>query len=431
MQDRKTSAAVIAVQLGVIIVTWDISLTSTALPAIAMGLGAAPASTIWIVNAYYLSVVAALLPLATLGEIYGHRRIFIGGLLVFALGSVAAGFADSLLALSAARAVVGLGSAAVSATTPALIRALYPPERLARGLGLYALVVGIAFSIGPTTTSTILSVASWPWLFRINDRSGRPFDAIAATLCAVMLASFVFGVASVAHGAGWDLIGPAWLASAICAAALVRRERGASAPIMATDLFRIPLFALSSATSICAFTVQGLVFVVLPFLLQFKLGYSQVEAGFLITPWPVTLMATTLVAAPLADKVPVAFLGGIGLLLVGAGLVTLETLPASAAAFDIGWRLAVCGIGFGFFQSPNMKAMMSSAPANRSGSAGGILAASRLLGQSFGAAAVAICLSLSPREGIDIALWAGVTMAMLGSIASFLRLLPSARAGIG
>ena len=329
MQDRKTSAAVIAVQLGVIIVTWDISLTSTALPAIAMGLGAAPASTIWIVNAYYLSVVAALLPLATLGEIYGHRRIFFGGLLVFALGSVAAGFADSLLALSAARAVVGLGSAAVSATTPALIRALYPPERLARGLGLYALVVGIAFSIGPTTTSTILSVASWPWLFRINvplalaafwlatrglpatDRSGRPFDAIAATLCAVMLASFVFGVASVAHGAGWDLIGPAWLASAICAAALVRRERGASAPIMATDLFRIPLFALSSATSICAFTVQGLVFVVLPFLLQFKLGYSQVEAGFLITPWPVTLMATTLVAAPLADKVPVACLGGI------------------------------------------------------------------------------------------------------------------------
>lgn len=141
-------AAVIAVLVGVSITTIDISLTSTALPAIAARIGASAASTIWVVNAYYIAVVAALLPLAALGEIHGHRRIFLAGLTVYALGTAACGFSHSLPALMMARAVLGLGSAAVSATTPALIRAIFPPQRLGRGLGIYALVVGLAFTAG-------------------------------------------------------------------------------------------------------------------------------------------------------------------------------------------------------------------------------------------------------------------------------------------
>src|SRR3569833_2271222 len=160
--------AVLAVQMGVAIVTLDISLTSTALPAIAVGIGASPASTIWIINVYYLAVVAALLPLASLGEIYGHRRIFFGGLIAFAIGALAAGSSNSLLTLALARALLGAGTAAVSAAPPALIRSLYPPSRLGRGHGVYALEVGIAFSVGPTAASGILSVANWRWLFLIN-----------------------------------------------------------------------------------------------------------------------------------------------------------------------------------------------------------------------------------------------------------------------
>src|SRR5690606_38846449 len=125
----------------------------------------------------------------------------------------------------------------------------------------------------------------------------------------------------------------------------------------------------------CAFTVQGLVFVALPFLLQFKLGYTQIEAGFLITFWPATLAAMTLIAAPLADRISVALLGGAGLTIVSFGLAAIALLPISAGVLDIVWRLVLCGVGFAFFQSPNMKALLSSAPAIRSGSAGGILAA--------------------------------------------------------
>ncbi|MBR0653090.1 MFS transporter [Roseomonas terrae] len=437
--------AVVAVQLGVAIVTLDISLTSTALPAIAQGIGANPASAIWIVNAYYLAVIAALLPLAALGEIHGHRRIFFAGLGVFALGAIASGLAESLAGLAVARALLGLGSAAVSATTPALIRTLYPPDRLGRGLGVYALVVGIAFSVGPTAASAILSVADWPWLFLMNvplallvvglaardlpatERNIRPFDAISALLCAAMFGALLFGVASIAHRAAWPVIAGALGAAVACFLALRRREANHAAPILAVDLFRLPLFALSSATSICAFVIQGLVFVVLPFLFQFKLGYSQVEAGFLITPWPATLAVMTLIAAPLSDRVAPGLLGGIGLFVVALGLAAIATLPPDAGIVSIAWRLVICGIGFGFFQSPNMKALMSSAPPHRSGGAGGILAASRLLGQSLGAAAVAVCLSLDPQAGMVAAIWLGVAVAGLAGTVSFLRLLPAVR----
>ena len=438
--------AVLAVQLGIAIVTLDISLTSTALPAIAVGIGASPASTIWIINVYYLAVVAALLPLAALGEIYGHRRIFFGGLIAFAIGSLAAGSSNSLVTLAMSRAVLGAGTAAVSATTPALIRSLYPPSHLGRGLGFYALVVGIAFSVGPTAASGILSVSNWRWLFWMNvplalltfliarrdlpqtPRNVRRFDGLSALFCASMFAGLMFGIAGIAHRASWPPIVLALTLAAACGYGLRRREAGHAAPILAVDLFRIPLFALSSATSICAFAIQGLIFVVLPFLFQFKFGYSQIEAGFLITPWPVTLAVMTLIAAPLGDRIQPGWLGGGGLLAVAIGIGSLALLPASPSPVEIGWRLVLCGVGFGFFQTPNMKAIMSSAPTNRSGGASGILAASRLFGQSLGAAIVAICLSVSPEHGIWAAIWIGAALGLLGSAVSFLRLLPMVRA---
>jgi DHA2 family multidrug resistance protein-like MFS transporter len=304
------------------------------------------------------------------------------------------------------------------------------------------LVVGIAFSVGPTAASGILSVSNWRWLFWMNvplalltfliarrdlpqtPRNIRRFDGLSALSCAGMFAGLMFGIAGIAHRASWPPIMLGLVLAAACGYGLRRREAGHAAPILAIDLFRIPLFALSSATSICAFSIQGLIFVVLPFLFQFKFGYSQIEAGFLITPWPVTLAVMTLIAAPLGDRIQPGLLGGGGLFAVAIGIASLAFLPASPSPAEIAWRLVLCGVGFGFFQTPNMKAIMSSAPTNRSGGASGILAASRLFGQSLGAAVVAICLSLSPKHGIWAAIWIGAALAVLGSAVSFLRLLP-------
>ena len=434
--------ALAAVLLGVVLVTLDISLTSTAVPAIARSLDVPAASAIWIINLYYLAVVAALLPLAALGEIHGHRRVFIAGLVVFAAGSLACALAGSLPALALGRALLGIGSAAVSATTPALIRTLYPPARLSRGLGLYAMVVGISFTVGPTVTSTVLVIGSWPWLYLPGvplallaillahrglpptEQNIRRFDGLSALLCATLFASLLFAIAALAQ-LGWQAAVPAAALFIVCTLLLGRREAGQAAPILAFDLFRSRLFSLSAVTAICAFTIQGLVFVVLPFLFQYRFGYSQVEAGYLLTPWPATLALMTLVAAPLTDRVTPGTLGGLGLVTIAIGLALLATLPPAAGVLAISWRLVICGIGFGLFQSPNMLALMNSAPRARSGSAGGILAASRLLGQATGAAVVAFCLARWPQQGMTTALWLGAAIALLGSLVSLLRRLPA------
>ncbi len=434
--DLRTLASLL---LGAVVVTIDISLTSTAIPAIAQSLDISPASTILIINAYYLTVIAALLPLGALGEIVGHRRIYLAGLMVFGIGALASGMADSLTTLMATRGLQGIGAAAVSATTPALVKAAYPPDKIGRGLGLYAMVVGVGFTAGPTLVSAVLSVAQWPWLFLgtvplivvtlllarnglpQTDRAQRPFDPIAAVLCSLLFAALLTAVSSLGHLQLIPVVVGA-VAAWVLGVALKRREAGKTAPILAVDLFRIRLFALSSVTSITAFTVQALVFVVLPLLLTLQLGFTPVQAGLLITPWPAALALMNGVSGRLSERITPGLLGAVGMTIVALGLLLLATMADSAQAWDIVWRLTVCGIGFGLFQSPNMVALMSSAPKDRSGSAGGILATSRLFGQSLGAATVAFCLSAFGNEGIGIALWVGVGAAALSASVSALRL---------
>lgn len=436
------TAAVVAVSAAVGMATLDTAIVNTALPTIADTIGASAASSIWVVNAYQLAVVAALLPLAALGDIIGHRRIFIGGLIVFTITSLGCGLAWSLPTLVAARAAQGLGAAGIMAVNVALIRHVYPKNILGRGLGYNALVVALAFTIGPTAASAILSVATWHWLFLVNVPTGlialvlawraipvtgkaaRRFDPIASLLCAACFSLVIMGFGAVAHQESWTVVALQWAGALICGIALLRWEAGRPVPLLAFDLFRRPVFALSAATSICSFATQGLAFVALPFLLQSVLGYTQVHTGFLITPWPVVVAVMAPIAGRLSDRYPVGLLASGGLVLLSLGMAAMALLPNNPTTIDITWRMVLCGIGFGFFQSPNLRAMMSSAPPDRSGGASGIVATSRLLGQTIGAATVALCLTLSGSAGPILALWIGCLFAGIGSVASVLRLRP-------
>ena len=149
---------------------------------------------------------------------------------------------------------------------------------------------------------------------------------------------------------------------------------------------------------------------------------SQVETGFFMTPWPLVVAIMAPIGGRLSDRYPVGILGGIGLVLLGIGMVLLAMLPAEPGVADIVWRMVICGIGFGFFQTPNMKALMSSAPPHRSGSASGIVATARLTGQTIGAALAALCFALAGHDGATLALALGAGFAALGSVMSFLRL---------
>jgi DHA2 family multidrug resistance protein-like MFS transporter len=226
-------------------------------------------------------------------------------------------------------------------------------------------------------------------------------------------------------GQGGDLrvVAAEWGFAAVCCALLLRRQRGHVAPMLASDLFRIPVFALSAATSVCSFAAQGLASVALPFLFQHNLGRSQVEAGFLMTPWPAIVAIMAPIAARLADRYSTALLGAVGLAALACGMAALALLPPDPSVYDLGWRLVLCGAGFGFFQTPNLRALMGSAPRRRAGGASGVVAIARTTGQATGAALVALCFALSVERGPALALWLGCGFAVLASVASLLRTL--------
>jgi len=442
---RQRNAALIAILLSVSVATLDTAITNTALPTIATDLGTDASTSVWVVSAYQLAVVAMLLPFASLGDIIGHKRLYLGGITLFTVASLACGMAWSLPVLAVARGIQGVGAAAIMSVNLALIRFIFPAAILGRGAGVNALVVALSFTVGPSVASAILSVATWHWLFLINVPiglvaivlgrrnlpatvlSGARFDLLAAVLTAAAFSLFVFGINAIAHETAWWVVGCELAVAAICAAALLHRQREHPAPMLAVDLFRIPVFALSSLTSMCSFTTQGLAFVALPFLFQVDFGRTQVEAGFLMTPWPAVVAIMAPIAGRLSDRYPVGVLGGIGLSALAIGMAALALLPAEPSVFDIVWRLLLCGAGFGFFQSPNLKALMSSAPPRRSGGASGIVATSRMIGQATGAALVALCFSMSQTSGPVLALWLGSGFAAAGCVASVLRLVVAKR----
>jgi len=432
--------AVIAVCLAVGMATLDTAIINTALPTVAAGIGATSASVIWVVNAYQLAMIATLLPFAALGEVLGPRRVYLGGLLVFVLASLFCGLAWNLPSLAIARVVQGLGAAALMSVNAVLLKHIYPAARLGRGMGINSLVVGLAFTLGPTLASAILSITSWHWLFLINVPLGlmamwmasrnlpmitpatHPYDRVAAVLCSGLFGFLVLALSSAAQGTHSAVIGTELVVALVCGVWLSRRQAGHHAPMLAVDLYRIPLFALSSLTAVCAFCTQGLAFVALPFLLQEQLGHSQVATGYLITPWPAVVALMALVAGRLSDRFAPGLLGGLGLLVLGMGMGALALLSPGASALDIGWRMALCGAGFGFFQSPNLKALMTSAPASRSSGASGVVATSRLVGQTLGAALVALCFHVFTTAGAQLCLWLGCGFALVGACASAARL---------
>ncbi len=444
--------AILTIVLGLTMAVLDGAIANVALPTIASDLNASPAASIWIVNAspaasiwivnaYQIAIVIALLPLSFLGDMVGYRRIYKIGLVVFIFTSLACALSRSLEMLTFARVAQGLGGAALMSVNTALIRLIYPQRFLGRGMGINSFVVAVSSAAGPTIAAAILSLASWQWLFLINvplgivafvlamrflpPNSARSkiirFDLPSAIMNALTFGLLITALSGFAQGQSTQLVLAEVAAMLVVGFFFVRRQLTMPVPLLPVDLLRIPLFSLSICTSICSFCAQMLAMVSLPFFLQSMMGRSEVETGLLLTPWPLATMVMAPLAGYLIEKCHAGLLGAIGLLIMACGLFGLALLPSSPSDLDIIWRMALCGAGFGLFQSPNNHTIVASAPSHRSGGASGMLGTARLLGQSTGAALVALLFNLLGNNGTHTALLLAGTLAIVAALISGLR----------
>ena len=434
--------AVASVCCGIFLSVVDGNICNVALPTISQELGVSSADSIWVVNAFQLVIMMTLLSFSSLGELFSYKRVYVSGVVLFTVGSLFCAMSHTLPLLIASRAFQGIGAAMMMSVNTTLVKIIYPKKYLGKGVGINATVVALAAVTGPTLAAGILSFASWPWLFAINipigivtffmafrhlpdnptHVEGRHFNVRDALLNAAVFGLLIGCIEMYSHGASLTtvLVGVALLL--LLGFIYVRTQLHRQYPMLPFDLLRIPVFSMSVLTSIVSFTAQMMALVAIPFMLLHTFGMNAVETGLLMTSWPLVIVFVAPLAGSLIGKVHPGILGCFGLLLMSTGCFLLSYIPADASHLDIALRLALCGTGFGFFQSPNNHMLLSSAPNHRAGSAGGMLATARLVGQSTGAALVALFFHLFGDGAPHDAMLLAGALTICGALSSVIRL---------
>ncbi len=420
--------AALALLLAITITVLDSSMANVALPAIAVSLNIDPAAVVWVAIAYNLTVVVSLLPLSAVAERIGFRRMFTMGVTLFLLASVGAALSTSLSTLTAARMTQGLGSSMLMCLFGGLVRNTYPLNKLGMGISINAMTVGLMAVLGPTVGAFILQVAEWQWIFLVNvpiclatyfvirflpdvPRTHSRFDWLACALSVPVFGLSIVGLDALVKNP--TLAALCFIVAGLAGWALVHRSRDQVAPIVPIDLLRITPIAYAVGASAFSFAAQMSAFVSLPFYFHQDLGYSYGEVGILLGAWSVGVATMAPVAGYLSGRFSVAILCGLGAAGIAAGMAWVVLLPAGV---NFGWLMAAMllgGVGFGFFQTPNNRALLAGAPRHRSGAAGGMQATTRVFGQSFGTALVAVAFNISASNGAVLGLVAAIICALI------------------
>ncbi len=431
--------AVFAISCGTALNVIDGAIPNVALPTIARDLGIDSSSAIMIVSVYQLVLVMTLLPFSALGTRIGLRRLYQCGQCVFMLSAVLCFFAPDLPLLLAARTLQALGAAAALSVSSALVRSIYPERQLGRGLGINSVVVTSAAALSPMLGGFIVAAASWPWVFvatvplgllslavgarSLPDLPPRPgrYDLPGAVLCALTFGLSISGLLALAQGYPVTNSLALVLAGILVAVVFIRRELRATAPILPVDLLARPVLALSILGALLAFIGSMTFLLSLPFRLQEHFGFSPAQIGAVISPWPLSMMVVAPIAGWLSDRVHAGLLGGIGMAIATLGMALLALMPDGLSQWAIAWRMALCGVGYAMFLSPNARLVVSAAPLARAASAGGLISTNRLVGQTLGATLIAALLALGYGSDGTPAVIAAV-LTLLAGVCSVARL---------
>ena len=407
--------AICAVSFGQALCIMDGSVANIALPTIASDLRVDNSAAVMVVTIYQLVLVMGLLPLSALGDKIGHNRLYRLGLLVFSVATGLCFIADNLPLLLVIRAMQALGAAAVLSVSMAIVKAIYPPHQLGRGLALNTIVGASAAALAPTLGGFILGVAPWPFIFVIgaplgiisllldkalppSEPKGGSYDVWGALLCAAMFGLTISGIEYANQGGSWRMAVAIVVAGLLLGFFFVRREFGRTRPLLPVDLLVRPTLALPTAGAVLIYTGFTIVIVVLPFQLQQTHGFSPIEIGTLMASIPVASFFVAPAAGILSDRIRPERLALFGSLMSAIAAVALARLPAVASQLEILWRLTLLGVGVSFFTSPNTRMFIGAVPQDRTAAASGLVATTRLMGQTFGATAATTLLALGLHE---------------------------------
>lgn len=428
--------AALGVLLAISITVLDAGIANIALPTIANDLGILPSTSIWIVNAYTISIIATLLPFSAVAERIGFTLMYRIGISVFIAGAIVCSMADSLGLLLLGRIIQGMGSSSVMCLFGGMVRNIYPPHKLAAGISLNAMTVGLMAVLSPSIGAFIITIAPWKWIFIFTipfclvalyaarflpliPKISAPFDYISAVLNMLTFGLFIWALDE--SGNKPVIAGIGLLLSLFFAILLIRRSAPQTAPLVPIDLFRIPTFRYAIMVSALTFMAATAAMLALPFYFQNVLGLPLATVGILFSTWPIGSIVIAPLAARLSARFPASLLSGIGAAIMFIGLGGLLLLPNPSPLTLISLYMFLTGMGFGFFQTPNNKAMLLSTPIHRSSATGGAQATTRLFGQGVGAAIVALCFSVSQNEGAIYALAASVVVTIIAVLINLIR----------
>lgn len=451
IDERKRWVALVVLCLGVLMIVLDTTIVNVALPSIRADLGFTETSLVWVVNAYMLTFGGFLLLGGRLGDLFGHRRLFLAGILLFVLASAACGLANSQEVLIAARAVQGLGGAVVSAVSLSLIMNLFTsPADRAKAMGIYGFVGGGGGSIGVLLGGLLTSTWSWHWIFLVN----LPIGALVYAGCVMLLpagklpserprldvagavtvtASLMLAVYAIVHGneAGWTSVQTlAQLGGAIVLmVAFLVIESRVPHPLMRLRMFALRNVATANAVGVLWAAALFAWFFIAALYMQRVLDYSAMQVGLAFLPANIIMAAFSLgLSAKLVMRFGIRMPLSLGLLLAAVGLMLFARAPVDGSfVWDVLPGMVLLGLGAGTAFNPVLLAAMSDVAPDDSGLASGMVNTSFMMGGSLGLAVLASLaaartngLAARGADGVS-ALNSGYHLAfLLGAIAALI-----------
>jgi len=406
-----------AVMLGSFMGPLDGSIVNTVLPDITSYFRSQISIAQWVPTVYLLTVSCLILLYGRLGDMVGHKKIFLSGVATFTVASALCGSSQSIWMLIFFRAVQGLAAGMSMAVGYAIITSTFPPTERGKAMGIYAISIAVALGLGPTLGGLIAEYASWRYVFFINvpigigavlwchrviPRSGtspgQRLDFPGAVVASVFLTTLLLYAN---RGEDWGWASPpalALLGVAVLSGVLFYLiERNSAQPMLNLALFNSRRFRFASLSALLAFVALYDIVFLGPFYLSIVLHLSILKVGLVMAASPVASLLVAPLSGTLSDRFGTRLFAVAGMCMVAVGFYLLSGLDESAGAADMAWRLGVTGLGMGLFQSPNNSAIMGSVPPWHLGIASGVIAAMRNVGMVIGiAVAGAVLYAVAP-----------------------------------